>query len=164
MTVFLFTNASRANDGEKINEFENSVAFQVGANGTAHDGDFEFAFFPIDVAYSRELYDNDLINVSTSSFYDYIDTDVEGMNFEYRLGQKVEVGFEIGKYTPYVTAGFATIKRAYDHQTTPVYGSGILYRMSKRLLFVNELNFQPIKHQDDHYEVVNFTTGVAYIF
>jgi hypothetical protein len=56
------------------------------------------------------------------------------------------------------------MKRAYDHQTTPVYGSGILYRMSKRLLFVNELNFQPIKHQDDHYEVVNFTTGVAYIF
>jgi hypothetical protein len=118
---------------------------------------------PPDVSYSHELFDNDTWNISTSTFYDNIGVKIKGTNFSYRVGQRMDVGMELGKYTPYATFGFGIMRYAHNHQTTPVYGTGVLKRISERFLWVNEINFQGVSYQG-HATVVNVSTGLVYAF
>lgn len=156
------TTSARA---DNVNKYRQSISIQFGLNGNLHDSkSYGLAFIPPDLAYSRELFDNDIINVSTATFYDNIGVEIRDTNFSYRVGQRFDVGVELGKYTPYVTLGFGIIRNAHHYQTSPVYGSGILFRLSKQLLWANEINFQNVLYKNSHYEIVNLSTGLTYGF
>jgi len=155
--------SSPAKAGEK-RHYNSSISVQVGVNGTLQDSKYDLVFLPPDLAYSHELFDNDVFNISTSTYYDNIGVKVQDTNFTYRVGQRVDFGMELGKYTPYLTLGLGTIRNAHHYQTSPVYGTGILYRMSERFLWVNELNLQNVVYHKSHYDVANLSTGVVYAF
>ncbi|MBU6338630.1 MAG: hypothetical protein KGQ36_01470 [Rickettsiales bacterium] len=150
---------------DNVNKYNQSISIQFGLNGVLHDSkSYGLAFIPPDLAYSHELFDNDVINISTATFYDNIGVKVLDTNFSYRVGQRFDFGVELGKYMPYVTFGLGIIRNAHHYQTSPVYGSGILFRISKKLLWANEINFQNVYYQNSHYEILNLSTGLTYGF
>ncbi len=142
-----------------------SLSVQIGVNGNSQDSSsYGLQFIPPDLAYSRELFDNDSINISTASFYDNIGVKVKDTDFSYRVGQRVDIGLELGKYTPYITTGFGIIRNEHHYQTSPVYGTGFLVRISERFLLVNEVNIQNVRYQNSRFDILNISTGVVYAF
>ncbi len=149
---------------QKINQFTNSISIQIGANGTTKSGNFGLQFIPPDISYSREIFDNDFLNISTATFYDNIGVKINNSNFSYRLGQRIDFGIEIHRFTPYLTIGIAAIKNVHHFHSSAVYGSEILYRVSKRIILVNELNFQNVHFQSQRNKIVNLSTGLVFAF
>lgn len=149
----------------KVNHYNQSFSIQIGLNGTLQNSSsFGLQFFPPDMSYSRELFDNDVVNISTATFYDNIGVLIKESNFSYRVGQRIDVGLELGKYTPYVTLGLGIIKNDHHHQTSPVYGTGFLTKISKGVMWVNEINFQNVYYQSSRYDIVNLSTGITWGF
>lgn len=145
--------------------YDQSLSIQIGVNGNSQDSSsYGLQLVPPDLAYSKELFDNDSINISTASFYDNIGVKVRDTDFSYRIGQKIDVGLELGKYTPYVTAGLGIIRNDHHYQTSPVYGTGFLVRISERFLLVNEANIQNVRYQNSRFDILNISTGVVYAF
>ena len=155
---------SQVAQADEKRHYNQSISLQIGENGTLQDGQYSLAFVPPDVSYSHELFDNDIVNISTATTYDNIGVKIQGANFSYRIGQRVDFGLELGKYTPYITIGMASIRGGHHYQTSPVYGSGFLVRIAKRFLWVNELNFQSVHYQQKDYDIVNLSTGLIYAF
>lgn len=150
---------------DNVNKYKQSFSIQFGINGyNSNQQSYGFAVVPPDFAYSHELFDNDLLNISTATFYDNIGVNVKGREFTYRVGQRLDFGLELGKYTPYVTLGFGTMRGGHNFQTSAVYGSGFLTRISERWLWVNEINFQNIHSQNSSYVIANISTGLTYGF
>lgn len=150
---------------DEKNRYKQSFSVQIGINGSLQDSSsYGLQFLPPDLAYSHELFDNDVINISTATFYDNIGVKVKNTNFSYRVGQRLDFGMELGKYTPYLTLGFGMIRNAHHYQTSPVYGTGFLIRISERFLLVNEVNFQNVIYNNLHYDIVNLSSGLVYAF
>lgn len=76
----------------------------------------------------------------------------------------MDIGFNAKRYTPYLTLGFAAIRYGHNYQTNPVYGAGLLYKITKVVLWVGEINFQNVRYQGNHYDIVNITSGVSFVF
>ncbi len=163
ITLTFITISLRAEAFEK-RDFRNSVSLQLGINGTVQDSKYDLVFIPPDLSYSREIFDNDNVNISTATYYDNIGVEIEGSNFSYRVGQRIDIGYEIENYVPYITAGIGIIKNAHHFQTAPVYGVGIMYQLSPRVWLVNEINFQNVRYQNRHYDIANLAIGVTYMF
>ena len=147
----------------KENRYNSSISVQFGINGMSRNSQsYGLQFIPPDMSYSRELFDNDVVNISTATFYDNIGVKENGVNYSYRVGQRLDFGLELGKYTPYVTLGAGVMRYTHRYQTSPVYGIGFLKRMSKRVFFVNEINFQHVKYRDTSGDIVNLSVGIVY--
>jgi len=145
--------------------YKNSISIQVGINGVMHNGhSFELQFFPPDLSYAREIFENEILDISTATFYDNIGVEINGANFSYRVGQRIDVGLKIGNYVPYATLGFGIIKYPRHRQTSPVYGIGFLEKITKRFLWVNEINFQDVFYQNSYNTIANISTGIVYNF
>lgn len=149
----------------KRKKYRNAVAIQLGVNGNLADSNsYELAIIPPDVSYSHEIFHDKKFNIAATAFYDNIALKIKDTHFAYRVGAKIDAGFELGQYTPYLTFGFGVMRYGHHYQTSPIYGGGILQRLSDRISWVNELNFQNVRYQNSGYEIVNFTTGIAYSF
>ena len=53
--------SSTAKAGEK-RHYNSSISVQVGVNGTLQESKYDLVFLPPDLAYSHELFDNDVFN------------------------------------------------------------------------------------------------------
>ncbi len=160
--IFCASFSARANNE---GNYTSSLSVQVGINGTLQDfSSFGLQFIPPDVSYSHELFNNDVLNISTASFYDNIGVKIKGTNFSYRVGQRIDFGIELGKYLPYATLGFGVMRYSHHWQTSPVYGIGFLTRITERLLWVNELNFQDVSYQKSHRTITNISSGIVFAF
>lgn len=148
---------------EEKKHYYNSVSVQVGFNGTLQDSKYDLQLLPPDLSYSHELFSDNFI-LSTSSFYDNIGVKVQDTEFTYRIGQRMDLGLEVGKYTPYLCLGLGVIRNDHHYQTSPVYGSGLSFALSQRIMWINELNFQNVVYHKNHYTIANLSTGIVYNF
>ncbi|NBV07170.1 MAG: hypothetical protein EBS06_08070 [Proteobacteria bacterium] len=150
---------------DDVNKYTQSISVQFGINGSLNDAkSYGLNFLPPDLSYSHELYDDDFFNISTATFYDNIGVKVQDTNFSYRVGQRIDFGVELEKYTPYITTGFGTMRNAHHYQTSLVYGTGFLIRIAERYLWANEINFQNVHYQNSQQDIVNISTGITYAF
>ena len=169
LVAFFYSSFAHQSQADEVNLYNSSISVQFGLNGSAGNKDsYGLAFLPPDISYSRELFDNDFWNISAGAFYDNIGVKVankdQSTNFSYRVGTRIDFGIELGKYTPYITTGLGTIRNSQHYQTSPVYGTGFLIRLSKHLLMINELNFQKVAFNQEGYTIVNLSTGITYGF
>lgn len=154
-----------ANAADIDASYKNSVSIQFGINGaTQSKNSFELQFFPPDLSYAREIYEGEFYDISTSTFYDNISVKVRDTNFSYRVGQRMDFGIKIRNYIPYVTIGLGIIRSQHHYQTSPVYGAGLLTKITKRFLWVNEINFQDVRYQQTYATIANLSTGIVYNF
>lgn len=89
---------------------------------------------------------------------------IENDDFSYRIGQRIDFGFEFDRYTAYSTIGFGIMRNNHKRQTSPVYGFGFLTEINKKILWVNEINFQDVRSGDAHYKIANLSTGLTFLF
>ena len=165
LTTILILGFTSQTLADSVNRYTNSFSVQFGLNGAMQaPQSYGLQFIPPDLSYSHELYDDDVINISTATFYDNIGVKVKDTNFTYRVGQRIDFGLELGKYTPYVTLGLGSIRNAHHYQTSLVYGTGFLVRIAKRWLVVNEINFQNVHYGNSHYDILNASVGFVYAF
>jgi len=86
---------------DNINYYNQSISLQAGINGILENSNsFGLQLIPPDISYSRELFDDDNVNISTATFYDNIGVKITDNNFSYRFGQRMDFGVELEKYTP----------------------------------------------------------------
>jgi hypothetical protein len=161
LSCFLAPNFALA----KINKKSQSISIQVGVNGVNSDRkSYGLQFFPPDIAYSHEMFDNNIVNISGGVFYDNIGVKIKDRNFSYRVGSRIDFGLELGRYTPYITSGLATIRNAHNYQSSAIFGTGILTRINRDFMLTNEINFQNVHYKNSSYTIVNLSVGVNYLF
>ena len=143
-------------------QLKHSVSVQLGINGAAgKKGSFGLQAIPPDLSYSYKLFDNNRYVFSTSFFYDNISVQLENMNFNYRFGQRVDLGYEMKDTLLYGTFGMGyMVMQKLSNSTSPVYGFGIVRDITTHLAIMSELNFQNIKSQT----IINYSIGVIYSF
>ena len=147
---------------EKTNQ---SISIQVGINGVNNDrSSYGLQLLPPDIAYSREIFNFKTLNISGGVFYDNIGVKIKDQNFSYRFGARVDLGFDMGRYNPYITSGYATIRNGVHYQPAIVFGSGFLTKINRNLMWSNEINFQNVEYANSSYTIVNLSTGVNYLF
>lgn len=152
-------------DVESTN-YKHSVSAQFGLNGEASDfSTFGLQVFPFDTAYTYKLFDNNRYAFSTSTFYDNIGVQIDGLNFNYRLGQRVDLNFEFKDTLFYGTIGVASMFIDNEKNIeSVVYGFGIVRDVTDRFAVVTELNFQNLAKNMKNYDIINFSIGVIYSF
>ena len=149
----------------KVNKKNQSISVQIGVNGISNKTkSYGLQFIPPDIAYSHEIFDDDYFNISGGFFYDNIGVKIQDKNFSYRVGTRIDFGMELGKYTPYFTTGFATIRNAHNYQSSLIYGAGILKRLTHDFALSNEINFQNVHYQNSSFTIVNLSLGINYLF
>lgn len=145
---------------------KHSFSAQVGVNGVlSSPSTFGLQLFPFDVSYGYKLFDNNKYSLSTSVFYDNIGVDIDGINFNYRLGQRFDFGFETNDIFIYGTVGIANLFiDGASNQISPVYGFGLARDISHHFAVVTEINFQDIWKYYGHYNILNLSLGFIYSF
>jgi hypothetical protein len=167
LTLAIFPQSAKAKDHaeESGSLSRHSISIQVGLNGTLQNSkSYGFQSIPPDMAYSYEFFDNNKINMTTSTFYDNIGVKIQDKNFSYRVGQRIDVAMEMKHLTPYITFGLGTIRYGHVYQSSPVYGFGILKKISRNMSLVNEINFQRVYYNHNSYDILNASIGVVYNF
>ena len=167
MYILLFSKLAFA-DVETTNH-RHAVSIQIGENGITGDWkSFGLQFFPPDLSYSYKFFDNNKIAISTSTFYDNIGvnpSDSKNLDFTYRLGQRIDIGYEFKDTLVYTTLGIANMfvknKNGY---LSPVYGFGVARDISNRFAIVTELNFQDINMNGKRYNIANASVGLIFNF
>jgi hypothetical protein len=157
--AFLHCFASKA---DEVN-YKHAFSAQVGINGASGYGSsFGFQALPPDLSYAYKLFDDNKYVLSTSFFYDNIGVKAGGLDFNYRIGQRLDVGYQISKTAIYTTLGLAKMmmKGNLANSTSLVYGFGMEREVSKRWSVMSELNFQDVKS----YKIVNLSAGFIYAF
>ena len=169
LTLFLLFSSQilcdEDSNAKEVGNFKNSFSIQLGLNGAIQrQSSFGLQFIPPDLSYSRELLKKNDLSLSTASFYDNIGVQVDGNNFTYRIGQRFDIAYEIGTYSPYITTAAALIHNHHTRNISPVYGFGLLKKINERILWVNEINFQEVNSHDQTYGIINFSTGLNFLF
>lgn len=141
---------------------KHSVSVQFGLNGVSGDSSsFGFQIYPPDLSYSYKLFDGNRYAITTSSFYDQIGVQTGDLDFDYRVGQRVDVGYEFTDTLVYGTLGLGFMNmKGSNNRTSPVYGFGVAKDITDAVAFMTELNFQHIYSR----QIVNFSVGAIYSF
>ena len=145
---------------------KHSLSAQIGANGVSGVfSTFGLQFFPFDASYAYKFFDNNRYSLSTATFYDNIGVEIDGMNFNYRFGQRVDFGIETKDSLLYGTIGLANlfIDNAAS-QISPVYGFGFARDITNSFAIITEINFQDVWKAVGHYNIANFSVGLIYSF
>jgi len=87
------------------------------------------------------------------------------MNFNYRLGQRVDFGLEAKDSLLYGTIGLANLFiDTSTSQIPPVYGFGYARDITHHFSIVTEINFQDVWRAMGHYSTANLSVGFVYCF
>lgn len=153
-------------DVEQMKLHKHGISAQAGLNGiSGAPSTFGLQIFPFDVSYSYKFFDNNRISVSTSMFYDNIGAELNNINFDYRLGQRIDAGFEMKDTFVYGTFGFGyMVMQGSSNLVSPVYGFGVVRDITDVFAIVTELNFQDVYKAGGDYNIVNLSVGVIYSF
>ncbi len=165
VALFAITRIVFADFAQK-DRHKHSLSAQIGANGVSGVlSTFGLQFFPFDASYAYKFFDNNRYSLSTATFYDNIGVEMEGMNFNYRIGQRVDFGIETKDSLFYGTIGLANL--FIDNSTSqisPVYGFGFARDITHHFAIVTEINFQDVWKAMGHYNIANFSVGLIYCF
>ena len=162
LVVLLFTFSSTSFAHLQPQTLKHSVSVQMGLNGAMSNiSSFGFQAFPPDLSYAYKLFDNNRYALSTSTFYDNIGVNTDNINFDYRLGQRLDFGYELSHGIVYGTVGLAHMFiQGAPNALSCIYGFGITREISSQWSLVSELNFQDI----NKYNIVNLSVGIIYAF